>query len=150
MPVVPDALPTDAELQVLRVLWARGPSTVREVHDALGAEKGTGYTTTLKLLQNMHGKGLALRDDSERQHVYVAAVAEEPTLGALLGRLIDRVFDGSAASLVVRALGARPASPEEARALRRMLARLEKPEATEPAARQAPPPAAPAARRRRR
>jgi predicted transcriptional regulator len=141
---VPDpTLPTDAELQVLRVLWARGPSTVREVHDALGPEKGTGYTTTLKLLQNMHGKGLVLRDDSARQHVYVAAVAEEPTLGALLGRLIDRVFDGSAASLVMRALGARPASPEEARALRRMLARLEK---GEDAAAAAPPPAA---RRRR-
>jgi predicted transcriptional regulator len=144
---VPDpTLPTDAELQVLRVLWARGPSTVREVHDALGPEKGTGYTTTLKLLQNMHGKGLVLRDDSARQHVYVAAVAEEPTLGALLGRLIDRVFDGSAASLVMRALGARGASPEEARELRRMLARLEKPDAG------AEPPAAPApaARRRKR
>ena len=145
MPVVPDALPTDAELQVLRVLWARGPSTVREVHDALGAEKGTGYTTTLKLLQNMHGKGLALRDDSARQHVYVAAVAEEPTLGALLGRLIDRVFDGSAASLVMRALGARPASPEEARELRRLLARLEKGDAPDAA-----PAAARGANRRRR
>ena len=141
------SLPTDAELQVLRVLWARGPSTVREVHDALGPEKGTGYTTTLKLLQNMHGKGLVLRDDSERQHVYVAAVAEEPTLGALLGRLIDRVFDGSAASLVMRALGARGASPEEARALRRVLARLEKP--AEPPEAAADPPA-PAARRRPR
>lgn len=123
-------LPTDAELQLLRVLWRDGPGTVRQVHDTLAEgrhdadERQTGYTTTLKLLQNMHGKGLARRDDGGRQHVYAAAVPEDPTLGALVGRLVDRLFDGSAAALAIGALDARPPSPAEIRELQALLDRL--------------------------
>ena len=119
-------LPTDAELTVLQVLWARGPSTVRDVHDALGDAKDTGYTTTLKLLQNLHAKGLVARDDAQRQHIYRAAVAEEATLGALVGRIVDRVFGGSGAALAVRALGTTGASAEELAELKRLIRRLER------------------------
>jgi predicted transcriptional regulator len=116
-------LPTDAELTILRVLWTHGASTVRDVHDALGG--GTGYTTTLKLLQNMYAKGLVRRDDAARQHVYRARVAEAPTLGALAAQLADRFFGGSAGALALRALGARAASPAELRELKRLIRDIE-------------------------
>src|SRR5262245_29866753 len=97
--------PTDAELAILRVLWARGPSTVRQVTEALG--RGTGYTTTLKLLQIMTDKRLVARDESSRTHVYRAAFSEDETQRQLVGDLVDRVFGGSAAKLVLQALAAK-------------------------------------------
>jgi predicted transcriptional regulator len=111
--------PTDAELGILRVLWSRGPSTVRDVFDALGGEGA--YTTVLKLLQIMTEKGLVRRDDSTRTHVFEAAYSEDQTQQQLVGDLLDRAFDGSAAKLVLRALEARAASPEELAEIRRLL-----------------------------
>ncbi|HYI01022.1 BlaI/MecI/CopY family transcriptional regulator [Hyalangium sp.] len=118
-----DALPTEAELAILAVLWKRGPSTVREVHEALGREegKGAGYTTTLKQLQVMTAKGLVARDESARSHVYVARVAEGITQRQLVKDLLDRVFGGSAAKLALQALTLKPASKEELEELRQLL-----------------------------
>jgi predicted transcriptional regulator len=111
--------PTDAELAILRVLWARGPSTVRQVFDALG---GAGvYTTVLKLLQIMTDKGLVRRDESERTHVYEAAYSEAQTQKQLVTDLLDRVFDGSAARLVLQALESGTASPQEITEIRKLL-----------------------------
>lgn len=112
--------PTEAELGILRVLWARGPSTVREVAEALG--RGGAYTTILKLMQIMMEKGLINRDDAARAHVYAAAYSEDHTQRQLVRDLLDRLFDGSASRLVMQALAARKASPEELRAIRRMIA----------------------------
>lgn len=117
----PTPLPTDAELAILNVLWARGPSTVREVFDELTAD--TGYTTVLKTLQIMAEKGLVKRDESERSHVYRAAAAAEATQQRLVGALIDKAFSGSAAQLMMRALATRPASAEELDEVRALLAR---------------------------
>ena len=113
--------PTDAELDVLRVLWARGPSTVREVHDVLSATKSVGYTTTLKTMQVMTEKGLTVRENYRGLHIYKARQAEEETLGRLVTDLLDRAFGGSTSRLVVQALASRPASPDELREIRRML-----------------------------
>ena len=110
--------PTDAELGILRVLWRRGPSTVRQVHEEL---ERTGYTTVLKLMQIMTEKGLVERDESQRAHVYVARLPEEQTLGQLVGDLLDRAFEGSSSRLVMRALESRPASREELAEIRRLL-----------------------------
>jgi BlaI family penicillinase repressor len=117
--------PTDAELSILRVLWRRGPSTVRQVHEELAQRGHTGYTTVLKMLQIMTEKGLVERDDSERAHVYVARRPEEHTLGQLVGDLLDRAFEGSASRLVLRALESRPASHEELAEIRKLLDELE-------------------------
>lgn len=116
--------PTEAETEILRVLWERGPCTVREVHGALADRRGTGYTTVLKLMQIMAQKGLAARDESQRSHIYRPLVDREGVEERLVGDLIDRVFDGSAADLVVRALSSKPASKEELSALRSMLGEL--------------------------
>jgi predicted transcriptional regulator len=120
-----EAQPTESELEILQVLWSRGPSTVRDVLDALADERERVYTTVLKLLQIMHEKGLVLRDDGRRTHVYAAAVERAPTERAMLAELADRAFDGSAARLAMRALSARRASPEELAEVRRMLDELE-------------------------
>lgn len=117
--------PTDAELGLLRVLWEIGPATVRQVHDALGGH-ADGYTTTLKLLQIMHQKGLVSRDESERAHVYTAAVAKEQAREQLLGDLVQRVFDGSREQLVLQALGSGQATREELDRIRALLDDLEK------------------------
>lgn len=117
--------PTDAELAILRVLWRRGASTVRQIHEELAPRSSTGYTTVLKLLQIMTEKGLVDRDESERAHVYTARLAEEQTLGRLVGDLLDRAFGGSSSRLVMRALEERPASPEELAEIRRLLDDLE-------------------------
>src|SRR5690348_14024784 len=111
--------PTDAELAILRVLRARGPSTVRQVAAELG--KDTGYTTALKLLQIMAEKGLVLRDESARTHVYRAASTEDQTQRQLVTDLLDRAFGGSAAKLVMQALSTSKASPEELAEIRRLL-----------------------------
>jgi BlaI family transcriptional regulator, penicillinase repressor len=112
--------PTDAELGILRVLWARGPSTVRQVTEQIGRD--TGYTTVLKLLQIMTEKGLVTRDESARTHVYAAASTQEQTERQLVSDLVDRVFDGSAAKLVLQALATTKASPEELDEIRRLIA----------------------------
>src|SRR5688572_29816579 len=111
--------PTEAELAILRVLWARGPSTVRDVFDALGGEGA--YTTVLKLLQIMIEKGLVRRDESARTHVYEAAFSQDQTQKQLVSDLLDRVFDGSAATLVLQALEAGKASPGEIAETRQLL-----------------------------
>ena len=119
--------PTEAELDILQVLWQRGPCTVREVHETLYRDEGAGYTTALKLLQVMHGKGLVERDDSQRAHVYKAVPSKENTRSRFLTDMVQRVFDGSASQLVLHALGSNPrASREDLAEIRALLARLEK------------------------
>ena len=117
--------PTDAELAILRVLWARGPSTVRDVHEELNRDGATGYTTILKMLQIMTEKGLVVRDESERAHVYESRYGEQKTQRQLLTDLADRAFGGSAAKLVMQALSGRKTSAEELGAIREFLAQLE-------------------------
>ena len=123
MPPVPR--PTPAELEILRVLWRRGPSTVRDVHEELGALRPTGYTTVLKLLQIMAEKGLVVRDESQRAHVYAARAAEDQTQRQLVDDLIDRAFGGSARKLVMQALRGTRSSPEEIAGIRRLLDEME-------------------------
>ena len=120
--------PTDAELDILRVLWARGPSTVRQVHDVLSANRDFAYTTTLKLLQLMTEKGVAMREEDGRVHLYRAAVAQEETQRHLIRDLLDRAFGGSPSQLVMQALAAKPASAEELQEIRRLLAEHEEKE----------------------
>lgn len=116
--------PTAGELNILRVLWRIGPATVRQVHDELSQEQKVGYTTVLKLLQIMTDKGLVTRDDTERSHVYEAALVEERTQRQLVADLLDRAFGGSAQKLVVQALSVKKASREELAEIRRMLDEL--------------------------
>jgi predicted transcriptional regulator len=111
--------PTDAELSILRVLWSQGPSTVRQVAEALG--RATGYTTALKLLQIMTEKGLVRRDESARTHVYEAAFTEDQTQRRLVSDLLNRAFGGSAAKLVLQALASNRTSPEELAEIKRFL-----------------------------
>lgn len=111
--------PTDSELAILTILWERGPSTVRQVHEALADE--TGYTTTLKLMQIMADKGLVTRDESARTHVYAAMASEEQTQRQLVKDLVDRAFGGSAAALVLQALNPEGASPAELREIRKLI-----------------------------
>ena len=113
--------PTDGELAILRVLWRRGPSTVREIHSTMNAAKPTGYTTVLKLLQIMADKGLVDRDESAHAHVYKARRPEEQTQQTLVADLLDRAFDGSAGRMVVQALAAQKAGPEELAEIRKLL-----------------------------
>jgi BlaI family transcriptional regulator, penicillinase repressor len=111
--------PTNAELAILTVLWRRGPSTVREVHETL--RDPVGYTTVLKLLQIMTDKGLVTRDERARTHVYRAAVSEAATQGRLVSDLVDRAFGGSSMALVLQALSTTPASRDELEQIRRLL-----------------------------
>ena len=120
MPRRRTSLPTDGELRILRVLWSRGPSTVREVHEALSEIAETGYTTVLKLLQIMTEKGLVRRDESQRAHVYEARAGEDDTQQHLLSDLLDRAFDGSASKLVMQALSSGRASRQEIDEIRRL------------------------------
>jgi BlaI family transcriptional regulator, penicillinase repressor len=112
--------PTDAELAILRVLWTRGPSTVRQVAEELGRD--TGYTTALKLLQIMTEKRLVHRDESSRTHVYAAAYTQDQTERQLITDLLDRVFDGSAAKLVLQALASTKSTPEELDEIKKLIA----------------------------
>jgi BlaI family transcriptional regulator, penicillinase repressor len=121
MPSSREAGPTPAELSILSVLWDRGPSTVREVHEALGA----GYTTVLKQLQIMFEKGLVLRDEAERAHVYRAARQQVESQRSLVRDLAQRAFGGSAQKLVLQALSEVEASPEELAEIRRLLDEME-------------------------
>lgn len=117
--------PTDGELAILAVLWQRGPSTVRQVFEVLNEGREVGYTTVLKLLQIMTEKGLVLRDDSERTHVFAARQSEEHTQRGLVQDLLDRAFGGSSLKLVMQALATQKASPEDLAAIRRLLAEAE-------------------------
>jgi len=119
--------PTDRELAILSVLWERGPSTVREVHETLHQEDEdeTGYTTTLKLMQIMVEKGSLVREDDGRRHIYRPALSEERTQKQLVQDLLDRVFAGSAEKLVMRALSARKVSPNELKRIREMIEEME-------------------------
>ena len=118
--------PTDAELEILKVLWERGPSTVREVHAASQTRKPSQYTTTLRVMQIMTDKRLLIRDERDRAHVYKPAVDLENVQHEMVVRLIDRVFGGSAESLLIGALNARPASKKELQRMRQMLDEHEK------------------------
>jgi predicted transcriptional regulator len=119
--------PTDAELGILRVLWRRGPSTVREVQSELSTDRRTGYTTVLKLLQIMTEKGLVEREDSLRAHVYRAAYSHEQTQQRMVGDLLERMFEGSAPRLVLHALASRPATAAELDEIRALLDSLQQP-----------------------
>ena len=113
--------PTASELEILRVLWTRGPSTVRDVHDALSAKKPVGYTSILKLMQIMTEKGLVRRDEAQRAHVYEACEPAEKTKRQIAGDVLQRVFEGSARDLMVHALAGRRTSKAEIAELRRLL-----------------------------
>ncbi len=118
--------PTDAELEILTVLWSRGPSTVREVHESISRRKPTQYSTVLKFMQIMSEKGLVRRNDEQRAHIYEAAQPREWTQQRLAGDLLQRAFGGSAKSLLVGALSARKASKLELAELRKLLDEYEK------------------------
>lgn len=113
--------PTEAELAILNVLWDKGPTTVREVHEELKSERKTGYTTILKLLQIMYEKGLVRRDESSRSHIYHPRMGREQTQRLLVGDLLERAFGGSALSLVMQALSAKQASQEELAEISKLL-----------------------------
>ena len=117
--------PTDREIAILRILWDKGPSTVKQVNEAMNKDRATGYTTTLKLMQIMAEKGLVVRDESAFQHVYKPAISEEKAQKQLVGNLLERAFSGSAEKLVMRALSAKKVSPEELSRIRKMLDELE-------------------------
>jgi predicted transcriptional regulator len=117
-------LPTAAELDILNALWRIGPATVREVHDALGTENG--YTTTLKQMQVMTEKGLVMRSERFRAHVYEAGIPREQMRRQIAGDLLDRAFEGSARELILGALSAKPASAKELAEIRQMIAEFEK------------------------
>ena len=128
MPRSPRVLPapTAAELRILQVLWRNGPSTVREIHEATPLARGLAYTTTLKLLQIMHEKGLVRRDELGRTHRYSANVAEAEAQRRATVDLITRLFQGSTSALVLQALEAKPSSPAEVRKIRDLLDRFER------------------------
>jgi predicted transcriptional regulator len=114
--------PTDAELAILRILWDRGPSTVRQVHEVLvGRDGPTAYTTALKLMQIMTEKGLVRRDETDRTHVYHPRLTEEQTQRQLIRDLLERAFGGSSSKLVMQALNAKHATPEELAEIRSMI-----------------------------
>ena len=119
--------PTDGELQILRVLWDRGPSTVRQIHDTMAAASrtGPGYTTVLKLMQIMTAKGLLDRDESQRPQMYTSRLAKHETQRQLLRDLLDRAFGGSHRALVLQALADRKASDDELLEVEGLLDRIE-------------------------
>jgi BlaI family penicillinase repressor len=122
--------PTQAELEILQVLWSRGPSSVREVNDILNKRREVGYTTTLKIMQIMADKGLAERDTRTRTHVYTAAVSEGDTQKQLLDRFLETAFKGSAGKLVMQALGSHEASAEELEKIKALIKKIEDEQST--------------------
>lgn len=118
--------PTESELEILQVLWDKVQASVRDVHEELLKTKEAGYTTTLKLMQIMHEKGLVKRDDSIKTHIYQAAVSREKTQKHLLGKMIDTLFGGSPTQLVMQALGNHKASESELAEIQKMLDNLKK------------------------
>jgi len=118
--------PTASELEILQVLWTRGPSTVRKVHEALSEQKSLGYTTVLKLLQIMTAKGTVRRNEDQRAHVYEACQPATETKRQLVGDVLQRVFEGSASELMIHALAGRRTSKKELEELRRLLDEYER------------------------
>ena len=123
MPALPR--PTDAELGILRTLWRIGPATVRQIQEELSRVERTGYTTVLKFLQIMTEKGLVVRDESGRTHIYKAKAPQDQTQRQLVRDLLDRAFSGSAQKLVIQALSVKKATPEEISQIRDLLDRIE-------------------------
>lgn len=123
-----DIKPTESELEILQILWKKGPATVREINDQLndGQDKSTGYTTTLKIMQIMYEKGLLLRDDSQRTHIYTAAVREGKIQTAMLDRFLNAAYAGSASKLAMHLLGNHRTTPEELAAIKALIDQLEK------------------------
>ena len=121
----PSSNPTEVELQILRVLWERGPSSVREVHLALEDDRDTGYSTTLKMMQVMTEKGLLLKDDSRRPQVYRPAISQEQAQTQFVDDMIQRVFGGAADKLILRAVSSRHLSREDLEQIRKLLKKLE-------------------------
>ncbi|MGB3587309.1 MAG: BlaI/MecI/CopY family transcriptional regulator [Tunicatimonas sp.] len=117
--------PTEAELEILQIVYQLGPSTVRSVHDELAQQRDIGYTTTLKNMQNMAQKGLLVRDESAKSHIYSAKVPQEKTQKLLLDRLLETAFGGSAGRMVLQALGHRKTSPEELEQIKALIKKLE-------------------------
>ena len=117
--------PTERELAILKVLWDRGPSTVRQVNELLNQTRPTGYTTSLKLMQIMAEKGLVVRDESRRTHIYRTRCSQDQTQKQLVRNLLEKAFNGSAEKLVMQALSAQKATPEELEKIRKMLDNLE-------------------------
>lgn len=117
--------PTESELEILNILWEKNPRTVREVHEILEQNKEAGYTTTLKLMQIMHEKGLLNRDTSSKTHTYEPAVSREQAQGQIVQRMIDTVFKGSAMQLVMQALGHHKADKEELQLIKEYLQQME-------------------------
>ncbi|MCF8361621.1 MAG: BlaI/MecI/CopY family transcriptional regulator [Prolixibacteraceae bacterium] len=113
--------PTASELEILNVLWAHGPLTVKSVHEALSSSKDVGYTTTLKIMQNMHDKGFVSRKPEGRSHIYEAAYEQEETRGRLLDRFVESTFSGSASSLVMQLLGNKKTSKKELDEIKRII-----------------------------
>ena len=118
--------PTDRELEILQILWRKGPSSVREVNEEMSNRQKTGYTTTLKIMQIMVEKGILVRDDSQFKHVYTPSISEKTTQKRLVRDLLDRAFSGSADTLVMRALSAKKISQEELANIKKILDTLEK------------------------
>jgi len=118
--------PTDSELEILNILWEKGPSTVRDVHEVLERSKEAGYTTTLKLMQIMHDKKLLIRDETSRSHIYTANISQQKTQGQLVKKFIDNVFNGSTSQLVLQALGNHKANRQELDEIKQLLAEMEK------------------------
>lgn len=116
--------PTESELEILQVLWEKKKATVREVHEVLAASKDVGYTTTLKLMQIMHEKGLVKRDDSSKTHIYEPSVSREKTQKQFVGKMIDQLFQGSPAQLVMQALGQHKTSASELEEIQKLLDNL--------------------------
>lgn len=123
--MTPSKRPTDAEMEILAVIWDRGPSTVREVHEVLSARRETGLTTVLKLMQIMVEKGLLVRDASLRPQVFSPAEPRRHTQAEMVRQLIDRVFGGAAGGVALQALSTRKSTAEERQAIRELLDRLE-------------------------
>ena len=122
---MPKVKPTDSELQILQILWKSGPSTVKTIHEELSKDKDAGYTTTLKIMQIMHEKGILDREKDGRTHIYHARVSKEDTQKQIVKKLLDTTFSGSAAQLVMQALGNHKTSEEELKQIRKFLDNME-------------------------
>lgn len=116
--------PTESELEILRVLWERGEATVRDVHEELSKTKDAGYTTTLKLMQIMHEKGMVKRDETNKTHKYIPLISREKTQKQFVGKMIDTLFQGSSSQLVMQALGNHKASKEELDEIQKLIDNL--------------------------
>ncbi len=118
--------PTSSELEILNILWAKGPSTVREIHEILTQNKEAGYTTTLKLMQIMHEKKMVKRDETSKSHIYIADVSQEKMQGQIVRGMIDGIFNGSASRLVMQALGNHKTDTNELNEIRKYLDEIER------------------------